>query len=361
MVKRRVGLMANVIKLSSMSSRLSEARGEIRSLYKNADFSAPLRFGRNDSNLMRVGLIAALLCVCMCCLPCYARASSTAQATEPIRPETACTLTLSYGYESLAVSHVPVKLYRVAEVSADFQYTLTAAFAPSGLTLNGIQTNGEWNVIRTTLEAVAVSNGIAPDGTGVSDQNGQISFSDLKTGLYLAVSGQAENQNCRFASALIALPGLGEDGTWQYQLTVAPKPEGFPPEEQGKEIELKILKLWKGDENTKDRPSYIEVEIFCDGKGVETVKLSDENDWFYSWLAEDNGEVWTVAERDVPKGYTVTVEKREGIFVLTNTHEPTEPDDTPKTGDSANIMLYVLLMILSGSGLIVLGAAGKRK
>jgi hypothetical protein len=70
-----------------------------------------------------------------------------------------------------------------------------------------------------------------------------------------------------------------------------------------------------------------------------------------------------VVERNVPQGYTMTVEERESTFVLTNTRIPTDPDDPgrlPEMGDTLNILLYVLLMFVSGSMLIVLGITGKK-
>ena len=59
----------------------------------------------------------------------------------------------------------------------------------------------------------------------------------------------------------------------------------------------------------------------------------------------------------------MTLEKRGNSFVLTNTYTPKNPDepfDAPQTGDTSNIMLYVILMIVSGSMLIILGIIGKR-
>ena len=126
------------------------------------------------------------------------------------------------------------------------------------------------------------------------------------------------------------------------------------------EIEFKVLKLWKGDKGRSDRPQSIEVEIFRDGVSYQTVILSEENHWTFSWFAKDDGATWKVVERNVPTGYTMMVEERETSFVLTNTRPPDKPD-IPQTGDTTNIMLYFVLMNVSGIMLIILGIAGKRK
>ena len=301
-----------------------------------------------------------ILLICLCVLPIGVRAASTADATEAIDVNRQCSLTLSYLWNERAFENVPVKLYRVAEVSADFQYTLTPAFAPTDLILQGVQTNGEWNVIRSTLEARILSEGLEADAAAVTDAAGQICFEGLKTGLYLAMAETAASGDvtCRFESALIAVPDLDGQGRWQYQVSAAPKSEVV---EQEQEIQLKILKLWKGDEGQTGRPKSIEVEIFRDGKHHETVVLTEENHWSYGWTAKDDGAKWTVAERNVPKGYTVTVEQRGTSFVLTNTFTSNPPVDPPKTGDTGNPMFYFVLLMISGILLIIVGIIGKRR
>ena len=307
--------------------------------------------------------IIILLSCCVLLMPHPAMAASTSDAVEPILPENDCSLMVSYCCEETAIQDLEVKLYRIAEVSADFQYTLTPTFASSGLVLDGIRTAGEWNVVRSTLEAYILAYNLAPEFTSLTNADGTGSFASLKTGMYLAIAGQAEENGVHylFDSALISLPGLGPNGRWLYQVSVNAKGVVLPPVEPDEKVEFKVLKLWRGDEGRNDRPKSIEVEIFCNGSSYQTVKLSEENHWAYSWFAEDDGASWTVVERNVPQGYTMTVEKRQSTFVLTNTRTiPDDPVKPPATGDTTNIMLYILLMIGSGSMLIILGVTGKR-
>ena len=310
----------------------------------------------------RVAVIVFLLCLCLSWLPCYAQAASTADAKEPISPDKDCSLTIAYRYDGQSFSNHPVRLYKIADVSADFQYTLTAPFANSGLILNGVRSVSEWNVIRSTLETHILAYDVDADLTGVTDQDGQVCFQALKPGLYLAITEQVIQHDWIYAfdSALVALPGLGADGLWQYEVAVTSKSKAIPPAETDEEIEFKVLKLWKGDKGRSDRPQSIEVEIFRDGVSYQTVILSEENHWTFSWNAADDGATWKVVERNVPTGYTMMVEERETSFVLTNTRPPDKPD-IPQTGDTTNIMLYFVLMNVSGIMLIILGIAGKRK
>ena len=108
----------------------------------------------------RVAVIVFLLCLSLSWLPCYAQAASTADAKEPISPDKDCSLTIAYRYDGQSFSNHPVRLYKIADVSADFQYTLTAPFANSGLILNGVRSVSEWNVIRSTLETHILTDSI---------------------------------------------------------------------------------------------------------------------------------------------------------------------------------------------------------
>ena len=303
----------------------------------------------------RMGMIAFLLYVCLCLAPIQTMAASTADAKELLDTDQPCKLTVVYQYNGVAFAGLTVKLYHVADVSADFQYTLTSPFLSTGLTLNGIRTNSEWNVIRTTLEAHIVASSVSENMATATDEGGQACFESLRPGLYLAVPTNTADH--RFDPALIALPALGSDGLWQYDLTVASKGAPVPPAQE--EITYKVLKLWKDSGNHSSRPKQIEVEIFRNGKSYQTVILSEENRWSYSWTAEDDGAQWMVAERNVPAGYTVTLDKREASFVLTNTKS--QDPGRPGTGDTANLLVYVLLMLASGISLVALGIFWRKK
>ena len=311
--------------------------------------------------------MAVMLCFFLCLMPCTALAAYTSDAREPILTDQNGTLTISYRCDGIAFSDQSVKLYKIADVSADAQYTLESDFAASGLILNGIQTNGEWNVIRTTLETYILANNIDPMMTDVTDDSGVAGFDGLKPGIYMLSSLRVEQDETAyyFDSTLVALPGLNTEGIWQYDVSAAAKPEVLPPTDPEDDISFKILKLWRGDEGRNDRPARIEVEIFRNGNSYETVVLSEQNLWSYSWTAKDDGATWKVAERNIPKGYTMTLDERGTTFVLTNTRIPddpgTPPGNPPKTGDTSNILVYTALMLVSGAALIVLGITGKRR
>lgn len=300
----------------------------------------------------RVSLI--LLTVCLLLIPYTVYALSTDQAKEAIDPDALCTLTLTYDSAGVTLPSLGVNVYRVASVSADFRYTLESAFEETALTLNGIQTQREWETVRTTLDSYVAAGSIEPTATASTVANGAATFTDLATGLYYVAPQIATVDGFRyyFASTLIALPDLTEEGTWNYTLSANPKPDVRPP--SSSDLEYRVLKLWQGDEE-ETRPPEITVDLLKDGEVVRSVTLSSENGWSYSWFAADDGSLWTVAEQSVPHGYTVTVEQNETTYTLVNTVESSEDTSIPETGDTGNTGYIVLFLCAAGILLVLLG------
>ena len=309
---------------------------------------------------MRKNIIRFMvICLCLFMLPCTAYAASTADAKEPIETTKDCSMTLSYVHNQTVFPNLKVQVYHIATVSSDFQYTLTADFASTNLTVNGVSSTNEWDAMRTTLESYVIANGLSADYEYRTDSNGSVKLENLTPGLYFIMPIQFANDGAYyyFDSALVALPGLGNDGKWQYDISVKPKPEIDIP--TGDDEEYKVVKLWRDNGHQEKRPSNIDVDIICNGKVVETVVLSAENNWSYSWTAEDNGDKWQVSERNLPEGYVMTVEEHTTSFTIINTIPGTT--DIPQTGDTSNTGLYVMLMCVSGLLLVILGVTAKRK
>lgn len=309
--------------------------------------------------MRKKSLLGAMLCLCICFLTCTAYAASTADAKEPIDPDAACSLTLRVARGETVFPNVSVSIYRVASVSSDFRYTLTENFLPTDLTVNGITTSGEWDAVRTTLESYIAAEGISPDHTALTDASGELGVEGLAPGLYLVGKLRCEaGETCYlFDSALIALPDLDESGFWLYDVAVTPKSAEY--ERSDGEKEYQVIKLWRDNGAHENRPDSVTIDIMCNGELVERVILSDENGWAYTWRASDNGDIWQVAEREIPDGYRVTVEEHAGCFTVINTLPGTP--ESPPTGDSANIGLYLALMCLSGLLLMLIGSASRKK
>lgn len=294
-------------------------------------------------------LAVALLTTC---------AAVTASARGRVDVDAAGSLALNYSYEGQGFSGLNIRIYRVAEISTYGQYHLTGAFTGYPVEINNVKTQDEWKQVASTLAAYVVSDGIVPDREAVTAEDGTVHFADLTTGLYFVERVRAEYDRgyCEFGGFVISVPTVDEKDDWVYDVTATPKSvyHQILPED----ITYTVSKLWKDAGNENKRPQNVELELYKDGELMETVVLSAENDWTYSWTAPDDGAVWHAVEANVPDGYTVTLSQQGNYFYVTNTFDA--PPESPKTGDTANIYLIVGLMILSGAVLVVLGMGSLR-
>ena len=318
----------------------------------------------------------AFLCLCFCFVPQKVSALTLQDAKEPISLSQGCTLTAVYSHGKKTFPNLNISLYHVATLSQDLKYSYTEDFEICELPLNDIRSQSEWDAVRTTLEAYIIAYDMQPVAVGKTDSRGEILFKDLEPGLYFipSLTFSSGKNRYSFSRALVSLPGVDPvDKSWEYTVSTSPKtdmtfyppntppppPDNPPPNVPPKDIEYKVLKLWKDiDENTV-RPKNIEIDIIRNGVVAEKVFLSDENNWSYSWKSKDDGSVWSVNERNIPDGYIMTVEKRTTTFIVTNTKNP--PPHIPKTGDTMNVSLYIFLICLSGVMLVILGLCGKRR
>ena len=141
-------------------------------------------------------------------------------------------------------------------------------------------------------------------------------------------------------------------------------------------VSINVTKLWKGDTEA-DRPESIMVDVLADGEVVESMELTAADNWTGSLLdmpAYANGKaiVYTVEERAV-EGYTAAYSTdANGGLVITNTLVPApivdpganvdpEPTPTPQTGDSSNMVLYIVLAVMAMAGVCAMVFVPKKK
>ena len=273
-------------------------------------------------------------------------------------PEQTGSIRLNYS----AVDNAEFKVYRAGEITDNWEFVLTGAFQDIPADLNDLDTEA-MTELSETLAAYAAADGIEPDYSGRTDENGQVVFEGLTKGLYLIIGESVIWDGMRYDPVpfLLTVPSQDAEGEWNYQTEADVKYETSIPEKE--ETEYKVVKYWVGDGSGNARPVQITVDILRDGVLYDTQTLTAENNWSYSWTAEDNGSVWQVVEREIPDHYTVKVEKNKTMFLLTNTYAGDTPEEVPKTGDSSVPLLPVTLLSLSGMVLILAGLAvrGRRE
>lgn len=96
----------------------------------------------------------------------------------------------------------------------------------------------------------------------------------------------------------------------------APTPDPDPEPEEP--VEITACKRWSGD-SSKERPDSVTVTLYDGKTAYETVRLSDKNDWSYTWEDLDADGNWQVVETNIPKGYVPSYKVKDDVVTITNT------------------------------------------
>lgn len=286
-------------------------------------------------------------CVMAALLFCVMLLQQTVFAADP---EQTGSIRLNYS----AVDNAEFRVYRAGEITDNWEFVLTGAFQDIPADLNDLDTEA-MTELSETLAAYAAADGIEHDYSGRTDENGQVVFEGLTKGLYLIVGESVIRDGMRYDPVpfLLTVPSQDAEGEWNYQTEADVKYETSVPEKE--ETEYKVVKCWVGDGSGSVRAVQITVDILKDGVLYATQTLSSDNNWSFSWSAEDDGSVWQVVEREIPDDYTVKIERNKTAFMLTNTYTGDLPEDVPKTGDAFSPLLQVSILSLSGMVLILIG------
>lgn len=306
--------------------------------------------------------ISCFFCALILCLG-LGSARCAAAVPDPGHP---CSLTLCYTQDAIAFPDLEVEIYRVAELSADGEYKLAAPFSGYPIHIHGITSQQEWQDTAQTIKSYIAANQIGAYQSQRTDDTGTAVFTDLETGLYLVKGTIAHNANGTYAFSdfMIYLP-TPVDSDYDYDVEANPKCTHYTPP-----ASYTVVKLWNDSASSDRRPVSVHVDILKDGVVQESVILNGANNWSYSWNVPDGDGDWSVMEKDVPAGYQVSITSSGTAFVITNTLSPVVPDEPdtpdeptgeiPETGDTSPLYLYIIIMCISGFGLMILGICSLR-
>lgn len=202
-----------------------------------------------------------------------------------------------------------------------------------------VETAADYRALASTLAGLTQRDAIPPTASCKTGPDGKAIFEDLAPGLYLVIGDTYCKDSFTYipSACLIELQGRPVSCEVKYEQ----RPTEAEP------LALTVLKVWKDQERQTSRPQEIAVQLLKDGAIAETVTLSAECDWQYTWQGLEAGHAWSVTEQTVLKGYTVTAEQEQDIYVLTNTAEsvPQVPiPESPKTGMLFAGSLYIMLL-----------------
>lgn len=247
---------------------------------------------------------------------------------EEIEPHDDCSITLKTA-EGLDIEGAVFRAYRFADVSGNGETALASEYYSSGVNISLYDGNEEHMAsLATTLAGYIGSHSLSYQTAGI--QNGELTFSGLKRGVYLILGEPYSTEMGSFqASAMIlSVPNRDEGKAWNYHVSGEIKGE-FTPKTQTK-TEVKVSKLWAGDGEGTARPVSIQVQLVHDGTSYgDPVTLYASNNWSYTWKDLPDEGNWNVSELNVPAGYTASVSESGKEFRITNTYHHETPSPTP--------------------------------
>lgn len=287
-------------------------------------------------------------------------------ATETASNLGSCQLGITYGYKETPFVGVQFDVYQVGEVTSDGKLSLVGKYEEYPVELNGL-TNDEFQNACNTLYDYIQLEQLVPEYTMTTDANGKAFLNGIPEALYLVV-GQAHKEgevtyitNPQF----VTLPYEGNTS-----VTLQPKASIEEPEKEP--ITVKVLKKWLDEGFEANRPESLTIHLLKDGEIYETIALTKENNWRYTWENLAGESNWSVVE-EVPENYTVVVQQEGITFVVSNTYvkpSPTPtpsitptptPEEPPKIPQTGLLWWPVPVLVVVGVILIVLGCVTRRK
>ena len=238
------------------------------------------------------------------------------------------------------VQGAEIELIKVASAKLDnnsnLAYELEGNLANCKIDLTNLESEG-------LLENVeeCIDNNQVTGLKNLTDVNGYVNFSNLDLGLYLVrQSNELENYSS-IDSYLLTIPTI-MDNNWVYNLNSEPKVDII------KLVNIIINKVWNTKKNIKD---LVTVELLLDDEVIDTVELSDNNNWTYTFYRMRSSNKYSIREVNIPKDFKATYKTDGYNFTVINT------DTLPLTGQA---MFLVPIIFFVGVIFIALGYTLKK-
>ncbi|MCM1133328.1 MAG: hypothetical protein NC340_07625 [Ruminococcus flavefaciens] len=225
------------------------------------------------------------------------------------------TLTMTCKQDDFGIAGMTWQLYDVGEKRGN-NYVLTGDFADYFIDLSKIMEDSEsMTEAASTLSNYAVLDDIYPDSVGRTNGYGVVQFSGLESGLYLAVGNKVKIDSVSYFPTPFLFEINGESKT----INAYPKfitKYTLP----GQTDRFTLRKIWANASLVTDKPPALSIQIYEDGDLFDTIQLTEEDNWTYSWEGDASSE-WRVKEVNVPPGCFVMYRNNEVQFVIMNSYD----------------------------------------
>ena len=238
------------------------------------------------------------------------------------------------------ITGAELSLYYVATVRLNsknnLSYTFTGTFEHCGSTLDDPELSAKLDVFVKEYSVPALNF--------LTDAAGTVSFKDLPLGLYFIKQTNTVAGYAPCTSFLVTVPSQGAEG-YVYDVNASPKTD------IAKLTDITIKKVWNTDASAKASDS-VTIQLLKDGVVLETVTLSDQNNWQATLADMPESDAYSIAEVNVPKGFTVTYSKNGYIFTATNSASLIQ---------TGQLVWPIPVLAMAGLCLIAIGAVVLKK
>lgn len=205
------------------------------------------------------------------------------------------------------VEGAEITIYHVADIynkNSNLAHKFTEQFSGCEVSLEDINKDG----LHKELEKC-----ITEETTGISDftdENGNVVFEDLSLGLYL-VKQTNKVEGYSVIDTFIANIPVVIDNSWTYDIVAEPKTEII------RLMDVIVEKKWD-IQNSRSTPESVVIELLKNEEVIDEITLSNENNWTHTWTQIIESDEYSVREKVVPEGYTVTYRQEGNKFIVTN-------------------------------------------
>ncbi len=231
-----------------------------------------------------------------------------------------------------SVAGVEFKLFKIANIDEKLKYSFTDEFKSYGMYLCP-ENEENLSECASALAAYAKRDKIKATLLDKTTEDNTVAFNNIDVGMYLVTAENVnlDNRIYRHKPNIVILPNVLNERA-VYNLF---EHSNYTFSEMNKEEKIyrKALLVWEDKGNEESRPESIEVQVLRDGTLYSSVKISAQNNWRYSWGPLSNSHEWTIIQKDVPRDYIFTMDRKGRTFVLKNKYAPCLAKESSDLGE----------------------------
>ncbi len=270
-------------------------------------------------------------------------------------------------------------VYRVGSRTGADSFALDGDFDQCPVDLNGLVNSSDAQDAANTLAAYAKTEGFASADTQLSDEAGKAVFNGLDNGIYLIIGEKVTIGEYIYTPVPVLIETSEGENAVEAKFSVKDVTH-----EEPEKMTYRVSKVWRNETESAERPQEVSIGLYKDAELVDTVTLSESNNWTYEWESLENEE-WLAMELEVPKSYSVTYRTDGAEFWVINSFQDAQnssdsskpdtstsdtsdsvPDDpessTPEKVPQTGLLWWpVPLLAAAGVVFIAVGARAKKK